>query len=134
METRDPGALEVLTEAECLALLAGNQVAHVAVGGDGPPAICPVNYVVDGNSIVIRTNWPALAHASLALLTFQIDGAGWSVMVQGVGHDITDALDSASEHLQSVPVAPWAPGPQPRLLRLVPRTISGHRFSPGSAF
>lgn len=134
MENDGAGELEVLGEAECLALLAANHVGRVAIIVDGQPVLHPVNYVVDGDSVVFRTNWPILAHALLAPLAFQIDRldvsaqSGWSVMVQGMGHDITDALDSASEHLQAVPVSPWVPGPQPRLLRLVPRTITGHRF------
>jgi uncharacterized protein len=134
METDQASELEVLGEAECLALLTANHVGRVAMIVDRQPVIYPVNYVVDDGSIVFRTNWPLLAHASLALLAFQIDSvdvglqSGWSLLVQGMGHDITDALDSASEHLQDVPVSPWVPGPQPRLLRLVPRTITGHRF------
>lgn len=51
-------------------------------------------------------------------------------MVQGVGHDVTDALDLTSEHLQTVEVSPWAPGPEPRLLRIDARTITGRRFAP----
>jgi hypothetical protein len=134
METEHAGELEVLGEKECRALLAANRVGRIAIVVDNQPAIFPVNYVFDDNSIVFRTNWPVLAHASLALLAFQMDRldigrqSGWSVMVQGVGHDITDALDVASAHLQDVPVPPWVPGSKPRLLRLVPRTITGHRF------
>jgi uncharacterized protein len=134
METEHAGELEVLGEEECRALLAANRVGRIAIVVDDQPAIFPVNYVFDDNSIVFRTNWPVLAHASLALLAFQMDRldiglqSRWSVMVQGVGHDITEALDVASEHLQDVPVPPWVPGSSPRLLRLVPRTITGHRF------
>lgn len=134
METDYARKLEVLGEAECRTFLAASQVGRVAVVVDGQPTICPVNYVVDGNSIVVRTNWPILTRACPSLVALQIDGAdagldaGWSVMVQGIAHDITDALDLASEHLQKVPVSPWAPGPEPRLLRVVPRTITGHRF------
>ena len=134
METDGAAELEVLDEAECLALLAAHHVGRVAIIVDRQPVIYPVNYVIDEDSIVFRTNWPVLAHASLAELAFQIDTfdvgrqSGWSLLVQGMGHDITDALDSASERLQAVPVSPWVPGSQPRLLRLVPRTITGHRF------
>lgn len=134
METDGAAELEVLDEAECLALLAAHDVGRVAIIVDRQPVIYPVNYLIDEDCIVFRTNWPVLAHASLAVLAFQIDSfdvgrqSGWSLLVQGVGHDITDALDSASERLQAVPVSPWVPGSQPRLLRLVPRTITGHRF------
>jgi uncharacterized protein len=122
-----------------LTLVAAGHEGRVALVADGQPVICPVNCVVGRNSILFRTNWPMLGSASLASLAFQIDGveAGgqsrWMVMVQGIANDITDALDLASEHLQTVPSSPWAPGPRPRLIRLVPRTITGHRFrDPGA--
>lgn len=128
------GELEALSEEECLTFVAAGHEARVALVADGEPVICPVNYVVGRGTILFRTNWPMLGCASLASLAFQIDGAEvggqgrWTVMVQGIGNDITDALDLASEHLQTIPSSPWAPGPRPRLIRLVPRTITGHRF------
>jgi nitroimidazol reductase NimA-like FMN-containing flavoprotein (pyridoxamine 5'-phosphate oxidase superfamily) len=126
--------LEMLSEAECLAYLRATRVGRVAVVINGQPAICPVNYVMDGEVIVLRTNWSMLTTTCLASVALQIDGVdaggrrGWSVMAQGVGHDVTHALDRASEHLQTVTVAPWLPGPRPRVLRLVPETITGQRF------
>lgn len=75
-----------------------------------------------------------LSGASLALVAFEIDQfdadrrSGWSVMVQGVGHDVTDSLDVTSERLQSLEILSWAPGAKPRLLRIAPRTITGRRF------
>ena len=129
-----PRELETLGEAECWALLAGHQAGRVAVVVDDQPAICPVNYVIDGDSIVIRTNWPILTRACSSMVALQIDGAdaglgtGFSVMVQGMAHDITHALDLASEHLQTVPVSPWAPGAEPRLLRIVLWSVTGHHF------
>jgi hypothetical protein len=128
------GHLEALSEADCLALVAASSEARIAVVADGQPVICPVNYVVGRDSIVFRTNWPMLGNACLTSLAFQIDGADmgglhrWVVMVQGIGNDITDALDLVSEHLQTIPMSTWAPGRHPRLIRLVPLRISGHRF------
>lgn len=134
METDYAHELQALGEAECWALLTASQVGRVAVVVDDQPAICPVNYVVDGDSIVVRSNWPILTSACPSPVALQVDGGeggletGWSVMVQGFAHDITDALDLTSERLQKVPVSPWAPGQKPRLLHLVPRTITGHHF------
>ncbi len=136
----DTGAseLEVLEQEECLALLAGSEVGRVGVVVDGQPLIFPVNYVFDGNSIVVRTTFGTmLSGASLGLAAFEVDSfdadrrSGWSVVVQGVGHDVTDALDITSEHLQTVKVLPWAPGARPRLLRIDVRTITGRRFTGG---
>jgi uncharacterized protein len=134
-----PSELEVLDEQECLALLAGAEVGRVGVVVDGQPLIFPVNYVFERNSIVVRTSFGTmLSGASLALVAFEVDSfdadrrSGWSVMVQGVGNDVTDALDRTSEHLQKVEVLPWAPGPRPRLLRIDARTITGRRFVGGA--
>lgn len=137
METKQPD-LEALNEAECLDLLAATEVGRIAIVDEGRPVICPVNYVVDGKSIVVRTNWTMLISASLAVVAFEIDRfdpvqrSGWSVLVQGVGHDVTEALDVTSEHLQTLAVTPWAPGSNPRLLRVVLRTVAGWRFGGGS--
>jgi nitroimidazol reductase NimA-like FMN-containing flavoprotein (pyridoxamine 5'-phosphate oxidase superfamily) len=138
----DTGAsgLEILDETECLALLTGSEVGRVGVVVDGQPLIFPVNYVFDGNSIIVRTGFGTmLTGASIARAAFEIDSfdadrrSGWSVMVQGVGHDVTDALDRTSERLQTVEVLPWAPGPKPRLLRIDVKTITGRRFVGGGA-
>jgi len=132
----DMGGPGVLTEGECLSLLAANQLGRVGVVVDGQPLVFPVNYVLDGRTIVFRTGvGTILGGASFALVAFEIDGSdavrrsGWSVMVQGMGHDITDAVDQLSEHLQTIEVFPWAPGSKPRLLRIDPRVITGRLFN-----
>jgi hypothetical protein len=129
-------ALEVLDEDESLALLGSAEVGRVGVVVDGQPLIFPVNHVLDGRSIVVRTDSARmLGGASLAKVAFEADGfdagarSGWTVLVEGIGNDVTDALDATSERLQSVPVAPWAPGPKSRLLRIDVRTITGRRFA-----
>jgi nitroimidazol reductase NimA-like FMN-containing flavoprotein (pyridoxamine 5'-phosphate oxidase superfamily) len=131
----DESGLQVLDEEECTALLAGEEVGRVGIVVDGQPLVFPVNYVFADGTVVVRTGFGTmLTGASLALVAFEIDGfdaagrSGWSVMVQGVGHDVTDALDTKSEHLQTVAVSPWAPGPKPRLLRIDAKTITGRRF------
>jgi Pyridoxamine 5'-phosphate oxidase len=48
--------LEVLDRDECLRLLASQPVGRVAVVVDGSPMIFPVNYALDGESIVFRSD------------------------------------------------------------------------------
>lgn len=130
----NPEVLATLSTQECQVLLGANSVGRLAVVADGQPAIYPVNYIIDGTDIVLRTNWSGLTHACPMLVALEVDGidiaqgCGWRVLVQGMAHDVTDALDVRSETLQSVAVAPWAPGLEPRLLRLVPRRITGQHF------
>ncbi len=130
-----PNSLEVLGERECLDLLASGEVGRVGVVVDGQPLIFPVNYVLDGQFVVVHTDvGPMLTGASQALVAFEVDGfdavarSGWSVLVQGMANDVTDALDYASEHLQTVELSPWAPGPKPRLLRISATKVTGRRF------
>jgi len=137
-DTGTGGGLEELDEEECRALLAAGEVGRVGIVIDGQPLVFPVNYVFEGNCVAVRTGvGTMLGGASLARVAFEIDSfdadrrSGWSVMVQGMGHDVTDALDATSEHLQQVEVLPWAPGPKPRLLRIDARTITGRRFRGG---
>ena len=134
----EPGstAVEVLDETECLALLGSAEVGRVGVVVDGQPLIFPVNHALEGRSIVVRTDSTRmLSGASLARVAFEADGfdagarSGWTVLAEGIGNDVTDALDTTSEHLQGVPMAPWAPGPKARLLRIDVRTITGRRFA-----
>jgi nitroimidazol reductase NimA-like FMN-containing flavoprotein (pyridoxamine 5'-phosphate oxidase superfamily) len=134
----DEHGMQELDEEECAALLAGEQVGRIGVVVDGQPLVFPVNYVFAEGTVLIRTGYGSLlSGAALGLVAFEIDGfdggrrTGWSVLVQGVGHDVTDALDTKSEQLQRLEVSPWAPGAKPRLLRIDAKRISGRRF--GSA-
>lgn len=127
--------MEVLDGHECRALLASSEVGRIGVVIDGQPLIFPVNYLLDGNCVLVHTDVGSmLTAASLARVAFEVDNfdaqtrSGWSVLVQGIGHDVTDALDRTSEHLQTLQLSPWAPGPKPRLLRIDATAITGRRF------
>ncbi len=55
MKTKPSAAVERLAPDECWDLLAQTNVGRLAVLVDGHPDIFPVNYVLDGDSIVFRT-------------------------------------------------------------------------------
>ena len=127
--------LEVLAEAECRELLGSRHFGRLGVLSEGGPLIVPVNYVFDQGRVAIRTDpGTKLDSASLARVAFEVDevdqGAhtGWSVLVQGIGHDVTDALDLVSEAVRRLPVEPWAPGQKAHWIRVDPRTITGRRL------
>jgi nitroimidazol reductase NimA-like FMN-containing flavoprotein (pyridoxamine 5'-phosphate oxidase superfamily) len=125
-----------LDHAECLALLESCDVGRLGVVDGGQPLIFPVNYQLDGDTIVFRTDpGTKLDTAPLERVAFEVDGLdpgrreGWSVLVQGVGQEITTAIDRTSERLRGLPVEPWAGGPRAHWVRVVPRVISGRRVS-----
>lgn len=132
LRTMETGSdVVALTEADCLQLLASTEVGRVGVIVDGQPFIFPVIYVLDGRYVVFHTNWAKLS--GFCHVAFEIDSfdpttrSRWSVLVQGMGHDITGSIDRTSEHLQTVPVVPWVPGPTSRLMRIEAETVSGWR-------
>ena len=134
--TRDM-VLEELSQTECLRLLASHVVGRIAVVVDSQPVILPVNYRADDATIVFRTDaGTKLRGAAMAHVAFEIDEidetthAGWSVVVQGVGQDITETVDARSEALRVLAVAPWAPGDKAYWIKVVPRVLSGRSLRP----
>lgn len=128
---RDRNDLVILGDEECWRLLRTNDVhvGRVAFIEDGRPRILPVNYLVDRESVVFRTD----ADGSLAAieigqpLSFEADHAdptweeGWSVVVHGEAAPLEgDARD--------VPVRAWAGGDKSVLVRIAPKEISGRRL------
>jgi nitroimidazol reductase NimA-like FMN-containing flavoprotein (pyridoxamine 5'-phosphate oxidase superfamily) len=133
--------IDTLDEGECLRLLATEDVGRIAVVLGRQPLIFPVNYVLDGNVVVFRTDpGTKLVAASLEKVAFEVDyidretHSAWSVVVQGVGQEVTGAYSGLFEHLRSLPVTPWAPGDKARWVRVLPVHITGRRVAaPASA-
>jgi hypothetical protein len=115
---------------ECLELLGSQSVGRIAVIADGHVDIFPVNYGLDGDGIIFRTNLGTKTRGALAgEVVFEVDVVepdeqrGWSVVVRGIAEDIThfDGPQLADRIQQS-----WA-GPKQCLLRITPTTITGRR-------
>src|SRR4051795_9468397 len=124
---------------ECYELLKTQQIGRLGVNAEHYPLIFPVNYGVDGEAIVIRTDeGTKLAAADHANVTFEVDEidsrtrSGWSVLVRGLAEEVTDAFGAGLiESTHAAGVEPWAPGERGRWLRLIPHAISGRRIVPG---
>jgi nitroimidazol reductase NimA-like FMN-containing flavoprotein (pyridoxamine 5'-phosphate oxidase superfamily) len=130
--------LEVLTLEACLDLLNTRRVGRLAVVVDGRPTIVPVNYAMDGETVVVRSgSGTKLAGSSPGFVAFEVDdideeaASGWDVVIEGRAEDITDSLDARSEELRATAVTPIAPGLKDHWLRIVPSTISGRRLVSG---
>jgi nitroimidazol reductase NimA-like FMN-containing flavoprotein (pyridoxamine 5'-phosphate oxidase superfamily) len=128
---------EELTRGECLELLRSHHFGRLAVVIDAHPVLFPVNYALDGDSVVFRTApGTKLSGAALGHVAFEVDEVddatqtGWSVIVQGVGNDITTTLDERSEQLRALEVQPWVPGEHAHWVGILAQSVTGRRLRP----
>lgn len=126
--------LEWMDRDECLRLLATDVVGRLAVVSGGSPAIFPVNYVLDDETIVFRTDeGTKLRAAERAPACFEVDDidrehrAGWSVVATGRLEEVTRYDSSTLDRIHRLPVDPWAGGDKGHWMRLIPNRITGRR-------
>ncbi|MFL6240269.1 MAG: pyridoxamine 5'-phosphate oxidase family protein [Actinomycetes bacterium] len=123
--------VDVLDRAECDRLLASAAVGRVSFTDGALPQILPVNYAVDGRSIVFRTTatgrLAACCHGSV--VAFEVDNvdgdnrSGWSVLVVGDASAVTD--ESEVVRARQLPFAPWVGGQRDHYIRITPGIVSG---------
>ncbi|MCB1000098.1 MAG: pyridoxamine 5'-phosphate oxidase family protein [Acidimicrobiales bacterium] len=133
--TIDPySGMLVLGTDECWQLFRSAEVGRLAVSISNHPDIFPLNYVVDGESIVFRTA-PGTKLAAAVLGTavaFETDGydpeAGdaWSVVLKGHAEQIEGWLDK--DRAERLPLFPWNAAPKFEFVRIVPDELTGRRF------
>jgi uncharacterized protein len=127
-------AIEEIPREECISLLGSQVLGRVAVADfNAAPLVVPVNYALDGESVVFRTDYGSkfrLAVLREAPVSFEIDGvdpgrrSGWSVLLQG---QATELGDEEVERLRLQP-APWAPGGKSHWVRISPQSVTGRRI------
>ena len=131
-----PHALQTLSPAECFDLLEPGGIGRVGFTSSDGIMMLPVNFAVTAKTIIFRTAPDTLlAVYSDAQLSFEADRldealqAGWSVLVQGRAHRVTDEREvkrlQDRTHLQ-----PWAAGARDVYVRITPTRISGRRIQP----
>jgi nitroimidazol reductase NimA-like FMN-containing flavoprotein (pyridoxamine 5'-phosphate oxidase superfamily) len=131
--------LQEIDREECLTLLQSQSMGRLAVADHGayPPHIVPVNFIVEGDHVIFRSNFglkfqlSVLAEHSVSFEADLVDAEGhmaWSVVVQGraelLGQEEIDALP------YGVWLHPWAPGERNEWVRIVPYTVTGRRVRP----
>jgi len=127
--------LEVISDEGCRDLLAAGRVGRVAVTADALPVIAPVNYVVDGSSIVFRTKRDGMLARACndAVIAFEIDelasdgSGGWSVNVVGIASLVSD-----SEHVRALAlgIVSAAGDERDQFVRMRLGLIHGSRITP----
>jgi len=132
-------SMQVLTEDVCYELLGTQEIGRLGVNAEDYPLVYPVNFGLDGTTIIIRSEpGTKLDAAEQAHVTFEVDEidrrtrSGWSVLVRGVAEELKPG-HGADVVLRTIAygVDPWAPGAYGIWLRLRPQAISGRRILPG---
>jgi nitroimidazol reductase NimA-like FMN-containing flavoprotein (pyridoxamine 5'-phosphate oxidase superfamily) len=126
--------IETLDETECLDLLRSQPVGRIVFTENALPAIRPVNFLLEGKDVIIRTSGDAwLPKVGGSVVAFEVDqiypqtSPGWSVVGLGKAEVVTDidALVRWSEPAHR----PWAPGVRDRFLRIRAGEVSGRRLA-----
>jgi len=134
--------LETLTSDECWRLLGKRVVGRVGFDVGHGPRIHPVNYRVDGRSVVLRTTEDAELtrfvemFAAGSLVAFEVDEidyewhGGWSVLIEGR----IERVDAPEElhRLHDVWPRPWVSGTRDVVARVTPGEVTGRRLGPDS--
>jgi uncharacterized protein len=126
--------LQELDRDECVRMLRAKHLGRLGVVVGRQPLIFPVNYALDGENIVFRTDPGTKLHAAVGeAVAFEIDDAdnvyhaGASVLVVG-----TAELVPEREHdrLHALPLGPWCPGRKATWVRIRPGAMTGRRIDP----
>ncbi|WP_066360030.1 pyridoxamine 5'-phosphate oxidase family protein [Herbidospora mongoliensis] len=130
----DSAGLSVLSREECLRLLATTPIGRLVFTHRALPAVEPVNYVLDGETVVVRTTIGSRLAAATrdAVVAFEIDdidkttGTGWSVTVLGHARGVTGIGEIA--RLAALPLLPWTPSAFDHFVTLSAEEVSGRRI------
>jgi uncharacterized protein len=128
--------MERLDREECLKLMERHPACVGRVALAGPrPVIFPVNYAIDGDNIVFRTDPGTKFDAAVqkSYVAFEVDWVeptwqiGWSVVARGKARVITEPEEL--ERVRRLPLLPWAEGDKENFVSIDAELISGRRLS-----
>jgi uncharacterized protein len=126
--------LHELSRTESLALLTEARLGRVGVSVDALPVVLPVFIVMVGDRIVFRTVPGTKLNAAVngSIVAVEADrvdeetGTGWSVLVRGVAHEVSDPAlaDAARPRLGSA----WLDGSREHLVEVTTDLVTGRRL------
>lgn len=128
--------LRDLDQDESLRRLAAVPVGRVVFTWRALPAIRPVNHVVDGDDVIIRTHLGAalLAAGEAGMVVgYEADDldpdtrTGWSVVVVGAARLVDPAEAGRYEDL----LRPWVDTPMDQVIRIRCEIVSGYELVNG---
>lgn len=132
--TTDRHGLEVIGLDECLELLASRPYGRLAYLDAGSPSIVPVNHLVDGSTVVLRSLDGGKLGAAIfeRPVAFELDDldlttrTGWSVVVRGRAEVVEDA--EAVEYDRWLDSWALQDGARTTWVRIIADEVSGRRL------
>jgi len=131
MTDRDSPVIHLDTD-KAWDLLASQRLGRLAVHSESGLDIFPVNYTLDGESIVFRTAEGTKLGGlmSASSVTFEIDSwdeqSGYSVIVKGQAAPITAPEEIA--RVEALRLRPWVPTVKTTFVRIAVFQISARKF------
>jgi uncharacterized protein len=131
-----PGRLTEMPAEECQDLMGSTSVGRVGFVDEDGPVVLPVNYVLDGDTVLFRTSPHNIVarHVDSAIVAFEVDEfddytqSGWSVLVRGSASFVDPEDLPGDEALRPFS---WADGVRTLFVRITPRSVTGRRLLPG---
>lgn len=127
--------ISFLSDDECWEHLAEHELGRLVTAVGGVLDIFPVNYTLDGRSVVFRT----AEGSKLTELTindqvlFEVDQytdeGAWSVVVRGTAKRLDTSAEV--EAADALPLRPWIPTLKYNYVRITPDALSGRNFLRG---
>jgi nitroimidazol reductase NimA-like FMN-containing flavoprotein (pyridoxamine 5'-phosphate oxidase superfamily) len=134
-DSDEPGHLQTLTRSECYDVLRSVPLGRYAyIARQGVPDVVPVNFLLDGEDVLIRTGpGPSLQAAERhERVAFEVDvvdletRTGTSVVVHGTATRCGSAeQDALAERTAGTA---WAAGPRRHVIRIRPTRVTGRRL------
>jgi nitroimidazol reductase NimA-like FMN-containing flavoprotein (pyridoxamine 5'-phosphate oxidase superfamily) len=129
-------SMQPLSRERCLALLASVPVGRVVFTVRALPAIRPVNHLVDGDSIVIRTNLGSALGSTATeqgglVVAYEADlidldaRCGWTVVVTGGARAVADQ-DRLTRYERLL--RPWVDEPMNYIIAIDCDLVSGYEL------
>ena len=126
--------VQELDEVQAWEFLTAHRIGRLAIVIGGEPDIFPVNYVVDGQSLVFRTaEGSKLLAASLGgRMAFQVDEWTHEGAVSVLAHGTPHVMEGEErESATSLELDPWVPTHKEHWVRLEVDEIAGRAFTFG---
>lgn len=131
----DRNGLEILDRDACLRLLEAATIGRIGISSGALPVVLPVNFRLVDDHIVFRTGIDTKLDAAStdSVVAFEIDDfdpishTGWSVVITGTAHEVTDPDTITELHQANIPQ--WAPSGNDHVVAIDTGRISGRRIT-----